>query len=134
MLELQLAYFCMSKRTITYYFELWFCFIPQRGKHMIKKYRGILYLFLSIYILIQATLFPEKPEEFLIYFFQPKLDWRSVVISPYDHVRYLNIIVYCGLAISGAFFFNSAKIFLKYSLQQPGRILLKIPDYGSSPE
>jgi hypothetical protein len=85
---------------------------------MSKKHRGFLYLFLSIYILIQATLFPGKPAELLIYFFQPKLDGRPVIFSPYDHVRYLNIIVYCGLALSGIFLFNAAKHFSKYFIKQ----------------
>lgn len=85
---------------------------------MIKKHRGILYLLLSISILIQATLFPEKPAELLIYLFQPKLDGKPVIFSPYDHVRYLNIIVHCGLALSGIFLFNAAKLFLKHFVKQ----------------
>jgi hypothetical protein len=89
---------------------------------MTKNHRGFLYLFLSIYILIQATLFPEKPAELLIYFFQPKLDGKPVIFSPYDHVRYFNIIVYCGLAISGTFLFHAAKLFSKYFTKQNERI------------
>lgn len=90
---------------------------------MIKKHRGFLYLFLFIYILIQATLFPEKPAELLIYFLQPKLDGEPVIFSPYDHVRYFNIIVYCGFALSGIFLFNAAKLFLKYFIKQNGWII-----------
>lgn len=85
---------------------------------MIKRHRGFLYLFLSIYILIQATLFPEKLAELLIYFFQPKLDGKPVIFSPYDHVRYFNIVVHCGLALTGIFLFNAAKLFLKYFVKQ----------------
>lgn len=98
---------------------------------MITKHREILYLLLSIYILIQATLFPEKPAEFLIYIFQPKLDGRSVFFSPYDHARYLNIIVYIGLALSGAFFFNAAKLSFKYFLKRKERII-KFIDIATS--
>jgi hypothetical protein len=93
---------------------------------MIKKHRGFLYLFLSICILIQATLFPEKPAELLIYLFQPKLDGMPVIFSLYDHVRYLNIIVYCGLALSGTFLFHAAKLFSKYLVTQNERIIILI--------
>jgi hypothetical protein len=75
---------------------------------MTKKYRGYLYLLLSIYILIQTTIFPQKPAELLIYFFRPELNGKSVIFSPHDHVIYLNIIVYFGLALSGSLFFKAA--------------------------
>lgn len=98
---------------------------------MIKKHRGFLYLFLSIYILIQATLFPEKPAELLIYFFQPKLDGEPVIFSPYDHVRYFNIIVHCGLALSGIFLFNAVKLFLKYLVKQ-NEWIIKLIDIATA--
>lgn len=76
-------------------------------------YIGYFYFFLSIYIFIQTSFFPQQPARFLIYFFAPKIDNTSIIFSPYDHVRYLNIVVYCGLAVSGTFFLKSLNIFLQ---------------------
>ena len=70
----------------------------------LKQYLPYFYLMLSFYIFVQATFFPQKPANFLIYFFNPKLESGVSVFSISDHLRYLTIVVYTGLAISSAFF------------------------------
>ena len=79
---------------------------------------GYFYFFLSIYIFIQASFFPQQPARFLIYSYAPKIDNTSIIFLPYDHVRYLNIVVYCGLAISGTFFLKSLNIFFQRILKK----------------
>lgn len=71
----------------------------------LNQYLPYFYLMLSIYIFVQATFFPQKPANILINLFSPKLDSGISVFSISDHIRYLTIVVYSGLAISGAFFF-----------------------------
>ena len=70
----------------------------------LNQYLPYFYLMLSFYIFVQATFFPQKPANFLINIFNPKLDSGVSVFSINDHLRYLTIVVYTGLAISGAFF------------------------------
>ncbi len=76
------------------------------------NYRCYLYLLLSVYIFVQTSFFPQILSDSLIYFFGPKLNEKSVIFSPYDHIRYNNIVVYCGLALSGTLLLKAAKLVL----------------------
>lgn len=77
----------------------------KNNSNRLNQYLPYFYLMLSIYIFVQATFFPQKPANILINFLNPQLDSGVSVFLVHDYVRYLTIVVYTGLAISGAFFF-----------------------------
>jgi hypothetical protein len=88
----------------------------------ISFYLGWLYFLLSIIIFIQATIFPQKPANLLIHLIAPKFEGKSIITSPYDHVRYLNMVVYGGLAIAGTLFLQAIGIVLRYKVNNKGLI------------
>jgi hypothetical protein len=88
----------------------------------ISFYLGCLYFLLSIIIFIQATIFPQKPANFLIHLIAPKFEGKSIITSPYDYVRYLNMVVYGGLAIAGTLFIQAIGIVLRYKVKKKGLI------------
>ena len=71
----------------------------------IGQYLPYLYLMISILLLFLTTFFPQKPANMLIHFLNPKFESGSAVFFVHEYPRYLNIIVYTGLALSGALFF-----------------------------
>ena len=88
----------------------------------ISLYLGCFYFLLSFIIFIQATIFPQKPANFLIHLIAPKFEGKSIITSPYDYVRYLNMIVYGGSAIAGTLFLQSIGIVLRYKVKNKGLI------------
>lgn len=88
----------------------------------ISFYLGCFYFLLSIVIFIQATIFPQKPANFLIHLIAPKFEGKSILTSPYDYVRYLNMVVYGGLAIAGTLFLQAIGIVLRYKIKNKGLI------------
>lgn len=88
----------------------------------ISFYLGCFYFLLSIIIFIQATIFPQKPANFLIHLITPKFEGKSIITSPYDYVWYLNMVVYGGLAIAGTLFLQAIGIVLRYKVKNKGLI------------
>jgi hypothetical protein len=57
-----------------------------------QKYRQIFYLILSVYVYLQSTFFGGTIAHFLYSLVPPKVNGIQLSFSPYDHVRYFNII------------------------------------------
>jgi hypothetical protein len=74
------------------------------------KYRIFVYLGLSVYIFIQTSFFPSLFARPLIAMFEPKIDGRITIISPYVLVWYYNIVTYVGLLISVPLFLHAIKL------------------------
>jgi len=77
------------------------------------KRKYLLYFILSVYIFIQTAFFPKPLADILIRIFEPKINGELISFSPYDYVRYFNIVVYCGLPLSCMLFLKAAKIILQ---------------------
>ena len=88
----------------------------------ISFYLGCFYFLLSLIIFVQATIFPQKPANFLIHLIAPKFEGKSIITSPYDYIRYLNMVVYGGLAIAGTLFLQAIGIVLRYKVKKKGLI------------
>lgn len=76
------------------------------------KYKIFIYLILSLYLLIQTTFFPQKLAHLLMAMFEPTVDGRTMITSPYDIVRYYNLVVYGGLTVAGSFFLEALELVL----------------------
>ena len=74
-----------------------------------KEYKNILFVVLSIYFFIQSTFFMDKIALFLYYLSPPQINGIPVSFSPYHLLPYFNLVLYCGVSISGILFFLGAE-------------------------
>ncbi len=89
-----------------------------------KKFKNILFIALSIYLFIQSTFFVGKIA-FLIYCLAPpKINGIPESFSPYHLVSYFNIVLYCGVSLSGILFYLGAEPFV--TLQMKNRRIIGI--------
>lgn len=90
--------------------------------------RHIRWLFfaLSVYAFLQCTFFIGAPAHLLLYLTAPSVDGHPVLLSPYDMVRYFNIVFNTGLMISGLLFIASAEPVIKHRVKNRRYISLPL--------
>jgi hypothetical protein len=76
----------------------------------VMKYKIFVYLGLSVYIFIQTSFFPGLFAHPFISMFEPKIDGRITILSPYVLVWYYNIVTYVGLLISVPLFLHAIEL------------------------